>query len=338
MSDIWLPNTPAFEGLIPHEVIWQPLENAQADKIRQACGFEGRVERMVNHQAWPKGYYRVLGQPSYFVKVTEEAHALRQLEADDIAEYLQGCEVSVNRLLQGFPKAAKVLGDSTLSLLAYDYLHANFIKPSCQVMTRVGEAIAYLHLALSEAPFAEQVKSRGLKRHQALIRKWQNRSLLQVDDLDARDILDKADESLLMLLVEDAQCVHGDLNFGNIMMDANDKVVFLDFEDAQSAWFNPLKDLAFVIERFILIHEPQDMDQQLTALLTSYYKVYPKSFSHAGHLVGFLQALAVRSLLILAEAAEQGYSLPPSEWKKFVFLYKLAQQKKTHLDRIFKKI
>ena len=335
MSDIWLPNTPAFEGLIPHKVVWQPLENVQADKIRLACGFQGRVERMVTHQAWPKGYYRVLGETRYFVKVAEKAHALRQLEADAIAAYLQGCEVSVNRLLPGFPKSASELGNLNLSLLAYNYLDADFIEPNCQVMARMGEAIGYLHLALSKAPFSEQVKSRGLKRHHALLEKWQSMALLQVDDSDARDILANADEALFSLLVEDAQCVHGDLNFGNIMIDTRDDIVFLDFEDAQSAWFNPLKDLAFVIERFILVHAPKDMDQQVIALLRSYYQIYPKRFSHVGHLVGLLKALAVRSLLILAEASGQGNVFPKSEWRKFVSLYQQTQQKQAHLEAVF---
>lgn len=334
MTDIWLPDTPAFEGLLPHEVSWQSLENGQAERIRRICGFEGRIERMANHQAWPRGYYRLLDHPSYFLKITDQTHAQRQLDADHIAEYLQTRDIAVNRLLPGFPKSAADLGDPCLSLLAYRYLNAEFIQPSCRTLALLGEAIGHLHAALADAPFAEQVKMRGLKRHQALIERGRQSTEQAPSDQEVKEILAQADETLLSLLIEDAQCVHGDLNFGNVMLDGNDRVVFLDFEDAQSAWFNPLKDLAFVIERFILIHQPQDMDAQLNALLSSYYRVYPKSFDHADHLVGFLQALAVRSLLILAEAERQGRSVSRSEWKKFVFLYKLAQQNQSHLQDI----
>ncbi|SFR59406.1 phosphotransferase [Thiomicrospira sp. ALE5] len=334
MTDIWVPNTPAFEGLLPHEVSWLPLDCDQAEQIRSICGFDGRIERMVSYQAWPRGYYRVLNHPSYFLKITDKRHAQRQFEADHIVEYLQAKGVTVNRLLLGFPKSAAELGDATLSLMAYPYLNAEFIQPNCFSLTMLGEAMAHLHSALAEAPFSEQVKSRGLKRHKALIERWRQSKEQTFSDQEAQAILAQADKTLLGLLIEDAQCVHGDLNFGNVMLDCNNHVVFLDFEDAQSAWFNPLKDLAFVIERFILIHQPQDMGAQLNALLSSYYRVYPKRFDHADHLVGFLQALAVRSLLILSEAERQGRSVPHSEWEKFVFLYKLAQQNQSRLQDI----
>lgn len=331
MTDIWVPSKPAFEGLHLHEVSWQAVDGNQTEKIRRICGFEGSIERMVCHQTGPRGYYRVLGYSSYFLKVTDQVHVQRQLESDQIGEYLAMNGINVNSLVSSFPKSAAGLGDVSLSMLAYPYLNANFIQPNSCSLSLLGEAIGRLHLVLSEAPFAEQVKTRGLKRHQALIKSWHQNTFENIKDHEVRQVLAQSDKTLLSLLVEDAQCVHGDLNYGNIMLDDQQQIVFLDFEDAQSAWFNPLKDLAFVVERFILIHQPQDMGLQLNALLASYYRIYKKTFDNAEHLVRLLQALAVRSLLILAEVERQGCTVAPSEWEKFVFLYKMARKNQSLL-------
>ena len=50
------------------------------------------------------------------------------------------------------------------------------------------------------------------------------------------------------------QVIHGDLNYGNVLScHGNDgKIIFIDFEEASRSYFNPMIDVAMIIERFII--------------------------------------------------------------------------------------
>lgn len=323
-----MPNPPAFDELYPYEVAWHPLDERSANQIRNACGFDGRVERMAHQQTWPRGYYRVWAERPVFVKVTTNAHAKRQQKADNIAQFLDQKNIAVSRLLPGFPRNWDELSDE-YQVLAYYYLDAELLAPTENNLSKLGAAIAQMHLALSQAPFAQEVKLDGLARHQSLCKQLDALKSAPCKLPPVQDIFQAYDGHRLEVLLEDAQCIHGDLNFGNVMLDRNNQtIVFLDFEDALSAWSNPLNDLAFVIERFILVHETSNKARLLSALLQSYYQACHNIFYHAEHLVKVLQALSVRSLLILQALEQQGTKPAASEWQKFVFLYHFAERNK----------
>ena len=49
------------------------------------------------------------------------------------------------------------------------------------------------------------------------------------------------------------QVIHGDLNYGNVLSHHDDgRVTFIDFEEASRSYFNPMIDVAMIIERFII--------------------------------------------------------------------------------------
>ena len=48
------------------------------------------------------------------------------------------------------------------------------------------------------------------------------------------------------------QILHGDLNSGNILIN-NNKIYFIDFEDSMHSSLNPIFEVMYVIERFILV-------------------------------------------------------------------------------------
>ena len=102
------------------------------------------------------------------------------------------------------------------------------------------------------------------------------------------------------------QVIHGDLNYGNVLSHHDDgRVTFIDFEEASRSYFNPMIDVAMIIERFI-IPSQNSHDNLLGAFKKNYTAITGKWFENSDQLAGLLRSLSARALLLLAtEAIEE---------------------------------
>lgn len=335
----WLPDSPAFLGFHPPVLAWHEIEHLDAISHQSwwsALPFPSKLEqlfRLETHHKGDFGFYRFKGEEfDWFVKLVPPNQAQRNLQADNIARHLQENKIHVSRLLEGFPLE---LSDHQ-TLLAYDYLPGRFLIPQRTDLVLLGKAIAELHLALETLPEREQVKQLGLARHNALKQVLnQVKSSVKAELPKAvRQIFEQVEADELDVLIEGGQCVHGDLNLGNVWLANNHEFTFLDFEDSLTAWFNPMKDLAFVLERFILTHDGVEHEKLALTFLRSYYMHHNHRFNHPEHLMQLLKALSIRALLLLIDISSTKKNVLSEEWKKFVFLYNLADKNRELLESI----
>ncbi|BBP45523.1 hypothetical protein THMIRHAS_08960 [Thiosulfatimonas sediminis] len=331
MSPPWLPRAPAFAGFYPAEIAWQPVIGDAAESLQQQTGLYGSVATLAG-EGWSKGFFKIAASPVAFVKQVSIADAQRFKQADVLAAQLEVCGIAVSRLMPGFPKPA---GSAAEALLAYPFIDANFLNANSQSLQTLGQVLAKVHHCWLESPSQAAVKSAGTARferlQQALIdRIWRRYAV----PAEAEAVLEAYPAEYFAYLMTDAQMVHGDVNVGNVLQRADGELVLLDFESALSAWLNPRVDLAFVIERFILVrgYGADELSQRLSALLQGYYAGSEHRFNDARHLVILLQTMAVRSLLILTQLSAQQKSVALSEWHKFVELYRLAATEERSLQ------
>lgn len=348
----WLPELPAFPGLRPPDLVWKPFDNALSESALVWALFdllESRQNIKID-QAWqlethhpnPYGFFRLQGRTlndndfDWFIKLVQPQKANRMVEGQRIADQLICESFCIPPLLDGFPLT---LSDDVIAL-AFPFWEGRFTDYEVTDMKRLGRSIGQLHRQLKSLPQAEYIRESAEKRHDMLVIRWQE--LLQAPEKMARLLpevqtcLKQHSPDWLAHLMEDAQPVHGDLNVGNVLFLLNNQIAFLDFEDSLTAWFDPLKDLAFVIERFVLcVHEPIHLTQISHALLDAYMSENPITIRSDRRLIDLLQGLAIRSLLILTELQLFGeQKIPKSEWQKFVFLYNLTLRYETELKTI----
>jgi YD repeat-containing protein len=286
------------------------------------------------------GYYRAAASsqnPALFIKVVEQARAAPLLAADPFARFADDQGVAAACLNSVYTK----LINEDLFALAYPYCEARFASTDTNDLARLGLALSRLHQALAKAPFQASVQQNASERH-ALI----GDTLKRLDTLDTRTLPQTAIELLRHAPVRypetgwQAQIIHGDLNYGNVLFPIQhlDPPVFLDFEDTVLAWHSPLVDIAFVIERFILIHNQNDATAYAHAetLLRAYLSGFPTAppAIEKGCLGKMLQSLSARALGLLVAITLDNNTVTQYEWDKFQFLYTQTRKRKELISKI----
>lgn len=344
----WLPAAPAFLGFRPPEINWQMeslselVENYQAWYfLRQKYPEIKTVQSMETHHKKPFGFYRMQGfiegeEVDWFMKLVPPLQAERHCQALKVAHHLNQNGVACAVSLEEIP----IEVDEGVCALTYDYIEGRFCDYSPEDLATLGDTIGHLHKALKTYPDRKAIEQAGIKRHQMLVSRWE--FLLDTPEEMAK--LPKRVQSMLKShspywlahIREDAQMVHGDLNVGNILFVPDGSVVILDLEDSLTAWFDPLKDLAFVIERFVLtVHEDHQVEEMSHIFLDAYFAQHPTEVQTPDRFVDLLQGLAIRACLLLAEMQCQNTEIDcETEWHKFHFLYKLTHQYHKQLEQI----
>lgn len=291
---------------------------------------------MKNEALKPFGYYLIVTEcgKRLFVKVVEESAIARQQQASLMAEWLfkQGIETSVV-----IDEKRALFDDKAIALFVFDALDARFANTSVDDLALIGKALYKLHQALKKCPWQVKIHQESLERHrslsEALALLKEGSSLKHTVPCEVNKIFESVSSNVMSQLTENAQVVHGDLNHGNLMITSEKKVIFLDFEDTWSAFFSPLMELSFMIERFALIESNKGTHSLATALLDGYY--HQRKMRSPWPLDEMLKALAIRAMLILAMQSQRK-KIAKSEWDKFIYLYKQANKRQELLREITK--
>lgn len=310
----------AVGSAVPGEIAKQLLgEGVTAEGLKKLGGNLSEIS----------GYYSFdQGGRCLFLKVIDSSFLEQQLQADKFSVFLQGCGLSTNPVVAGYPKD---LGNG-LSIVAHEWIDGEFLRPEAEELVCLGEQLGLLHKALATYPEAASVKRRSDQRLQAL--DDVAKKILEAKRYD-RPVLHK----LAALLAEkpemfkgfDEHCqvLHGDLNVGNILKTGS-RVVFLDFEDARQTWLPPRIDVAFALERLVLINEP-DSDRAFVnacRMLEGYISTFGSSpFSKPGVFKESLEWLSARSLCMLQNFEWNGSPWPQSEWDKFSILLEHIEER-----------
>jgi Ser/Thr protein kinase RdoA (MazF antagonist) len=332
-----LPKAPAFRELQPELPEWKEVSADLCGLINNWAEKRGGVLKMNSDLSDPIGYYCLSeNETRIFIKVLDADCLESHIHSDQLAKWLATIGVTVSPILDGYPK---LVNNSKYAVLAYAYEDGRFSSPTTGDLASIGRALGKLHNALRRCPWSVEITKSGLSQYEVLkeklseIKSGQSKGNIPESVIE---ILRTQGSNILDILIESPQVIHGDLNFGNIVFRTSDnEVLFLDFEDCSSAWFSPLMDVSFVIERFTLFNSDDKSAELANAFLRSYTNISGIAFSHPQQLSRILQALSIRSLILLSIVA----SLRPEtadrlEWEKFQKLHLQALQRSALLEKI----
>ena len=284
-------------------------------------------KRVVKHTNKLIGYYRTSGIDKAFIKILPDESGESQNNAEQIASWLKHAGLVVNCVRDGFPKK---MAEHGLWIFTYDYIDYEFSNRSEKQLYSIGKAMGHMHSLMREHPVRENVRTRGTEKNQILFEQLNKIRLGKVNlnfPKSAIGVIKETGDSDYQFLTLGAQMIHGDMNYGNVLVNKlNDQPIIIDFEDATTAWLSPLYDLAFVIQRFVLLHRSQDRYKLASAIIKGY--LTQNTLTNSGRpsaLFIMLKMISVRSLLVLSMLPEEDQKLYLDEVDKFVDLYRRAQ-------------
>ncbi len=317
---------PAHSGLVPNQIKWKRLTQNEIDILQNYLSYNTIQSLQKKVDAQPTkliGYYRSTGVSSVFIKVLSKQNHQSQTSAEKIASWLHHVGLSVNCVRDGFPK--KIVEHSSW-IFAYDYIDYKFSNTSKEELFSIGKEIGHMHRLMKEYPDRENVRMRGAKKNQILFEQLNKVKLDRVSlnfSESAIKLIKETSDSDYQLLTLGAQMIHGDMNYGNVLFNkVNNQPIIIDFEDATTAWLSPLYDLAFVIQRFILLHGHKDSYELASALIRGYKSQNTLSKTRKlNTLFIMIKMISIRSLLILSMLPKEEQMLYLDEVDKFVYLY-----------------
>ena len=316
---------PAYSSLFPKKNKWEKPSDQELDVLSLHVDINNPIliqKRVIDHLQNIIGYYRYKGGNNLFVKiVSHQDHGVQNI-ADDIAGWLYTAGVSVSVVRSGYPK--KIV-DSDYWIYLYDYLEHEFNVRNCDQLYLIGKEVGKMHRLMQGHPYKEKVCLDGNKKNKYLFQQLKKIKLDEYNSnfsTDSIELIKCSSYDDYHTLTEHAQMVHGDLNFGNIVFNtANNKPVIIDFEDSSTAWLNPLYDIAFIIQRFILLSDSKNRIEMASSFIGGYKTENYIKYNY-GMLMIMLKMISIRSLLVLSTLDDSEHKSYKSEIDKFVNLHK----------------
>ena len=329
---------PAHAGLIPQTDKWEKPNEDEINVLKNCLGDFIAYSIQKKIDIYPEnliGCYRVIGKNSIFIKVLSDKHYESQLNAEKIASWLYQSGLKVNYIKDGFPKKI----NNKLWVFVYNYIDHIFSDRSDQQLYLIGKEIGFMHKLMREYPDRHIVKERGSNENLRLLEQLKNiKKDCEFENFHniAIKIIKNVSYSDFKLLTNNAQLIHGDLNYGNVLIDKETKKpIIIDFEDATSAWLSPLYDLALVLQRFILMSKRQDKFQSADSLIKGYLTENKLNrLVKSSTLIKILELISVRPLLIISILPMNQRNLYLDEIEKFIELYKKTQADKDLISDI----
>lgn len=332
MSVPFRPGRPAFTSFRPAFPAFVPAAPAIAAELATLTGTDGAVLRMDTGLALGdgRGYYHA---GPLFLKAVDADRVMHQIEAERVAAWVASLGVRANTALPGYPRPWR----AALSVFAYPWVEARFARTDPADLAALGGALAGLHRALADLPFANAVAASWRHRHAAL---EEVRRAVAAGTLAAGpdpEALRSRLAGLRLDLEGPAQPVHNDLHYANVLFPLNgSSPVLLDFEDARNSCLPPVVDVAKVLERFVLLPVGEDVAAMDLgkAFLTAYAAAGGAPPGHSGNLAEALRVQAARSLCDLVALSAAGQASEEAEWRKFFHLLDLVDRRGAVLDAL----
>ena len=241
---------PAHKGLFPQKFNWVEVSNKEKELLSRFFALETfkTIEKSLEGcDSLYKGFYRLIGKESLFIKIIDETHFKCLNESKKIIDWLTNYSAPVNSIKEGFPKR---LDDLKICINAFDYLNFRYTQNNTDDIYKIGESLGALHLLLKSYPNYKKIRENGTKLNLNIFDKFKSiksgKDKTFSEDIDL--ICKNFDLEKFKIFFSDAQVIHGDLNPGNILFDFySQEPVFIDFEDILYSWFNPLYDLIYIV-------------------------------------------------------------------------------------------
>jgi Ser/Thr protein kinase RdoA (MazF antagonist) len=327
-------DTPAHKELIPASFFYQEYEDAALLLQLQQNGFAALKLLKANYNSdSPIGYYKIIleGEKPLFMRIARPSKKGQLLRANVIARQI---EHHKNKRANDLTFTANYLiaaidymsASTPFFILIYPWLDGNLLQnDSLESMQELGANLAYMHNIMKDIP-ATAIKQRTNKHFEALetaLKRYAPQS-------PYTDIL-QAWENYKDIALENRQLIHNDLHRGNIIFDNDNALHFLDFEEACTAYLNPVLDISWIAERFCLIGDGGlSASEKFSAFIEKYAAINPK-LPHEDIAAQIKVCIKVRSYYCLALIHEAKSQNPltklDSEEAKFKYILHLTSDK-----------
>jgi Ser/Thr protein kinase RdoA (MazF antagonist) len=340
MSSADLIREPAWQGLTPGLPEWTEVPAMRAQSILASAGLSGTLLERSGDAAGTQFKITKGGERDLFLKHVPAARAASEERAQSIAGWLAGRGVPVAVPCAGYPRR---LADGSL-FVAMPYVHGKRLDPEPEQLRALGRIIAALHAALAAHPDVASWSTYTKQRMTSLANTRQALATRRVSCGPLKERLAElaADEDVDFVLSSSmVAALHGDLNPGNVLLDAETGLPrLLDFEDVFHSLLPPAFEMMLVIERFVLarLRDEASIRGCTAALLTGYREAGGHRLEFGIKPADVLRSLAVRSLCVLCQGAQRGIDVSASEWSKFFSLEEAARQSADMINGVVEEI
>lgn len=319
---------PAFSSLNSISINWRKLNEVEYYTLKNYFSediikfFEKKIDENRNSII---GYYKT---NTIFIKILSNKNIEVNLDAERITNWLDKKHLSVNPLIENFPKKIKKLN---LWIFAYDFIDYKIFIPKKKQLYLIGQEIGKMHILMKRCPLKQFIRKKGFQKNRLLLKQLEDIKSNKIKlnfSKDAINLIKNTSLSEYKYLSNNAQMIHGDLNLGNILINKkNNKIFIIDFEDSVTAWISPLYDLAFVIQRFILLQESRQKLALSKALIEGYKsQANTSNLVSSNNLNSMIKLISIRSLLILSNLSDKEQINFKNEINKFVILYNKMEE------------
>lgn len=318
-----LSGPPAFTSLLPGYPAPADLPVERLAVLRDFLGWPADIRSLGPAGETIEGRYVVAGRPGaqpLFLKVFGEGIADLQAHSARVSAFLANRGLPVIRALGEEPRPVA----PGYRALFFPYVEARFARPAEAELRGIAEALTHMHAALREYPQRQSVAEAAARMDLRLegaaatiLSRRQRQDPMQRLLIEAAEgyLSDKAE------LFRDAQMVHGDCNYTNMLFEtASGALRVVDFEESAAAWLSPWFDFGMVLQRFVLT-APEDLQEALAGACLA---ALPRD-GGVPDLERLLLVIAYRSVLILSEKASEGMAVPVAEWNKFAELARITK-------------
>jgi thiamine kinase-like enzyme len=318
---------PAHFGLFPEKMEWKQVSNNESSILQKYIDNKllGIIYKRCDYQSPNQlnGFYKVKGDTDLFVKILGDNTHEYQLRTEKIALWLRDSGINVICTYPDYPK--KVI-EFDLWIYIYDYIEYDFFLGDVESLYFIGRELGAMHKLMLTSPFAKTISSSGRKKNQLLLNqltKIKEGSYTPSFSTSAIQLIKKTRFEEYQLLEEYSQMIHGDLNLGNIIFTkGSKKPIFLDFEETNDSWLSPMYDVAFIIQRFIILGYRYNKVEMAIHFINGYLsKNKIRGANDQGFLNIMLRMISIRSLLILSTLTSDEQRRNKDEVSKFVDLH-----------------
>jgi len=335
-TTVILSGGPAFTSLNPTMPSLAPASAEVAEAINHYCGESVTAHVLGTPSQAPEGRYLIEREASprrQFLKIFPSTIATLQAQANEVAQFLYGRGVPVTLALDHEPRAF----DADHHGMLFPFIDARFANREVSDLTAVGRIIALAQAALLNFPGREDVMKRAAQLHTQLEAIAHSIVAREYDNPEFETLLYAAADHYLNdlePLITDAQMVHSDCNYTNVLFDTvSGEATLIDFEESLSAWLSPGFDLALALQRFVLVTGHREIETLATHLIEGYFTHLPFQLPRLD-----LRTLCLwpvyRSVLILVAKLQQGQDIPASEWTKFATVAAIVHAQQPLLDSL----
>lgn len=340
---MFIEKNPAHQGLLAKSFKWKKPLQEEFSMLQELQCFSNTfsLQKTIDDNSTKfVGFYKIKEKKTLFIKVFQESDCFVQNNAEKVSLWLSNHGINTIVSKKGYPKK---INKYKMCLFVYDYLDGGFFLGYESSIFAIGNLLGKVHKNLQKYPSLDEVYSQGIKGNQILFEQFTKIKSGAINpDLpkNSIEILKKTSISEFNLLNYDAQMIHGDLNHGNIIYDkSNNEPFILDFENSTSTWLSPLYDLAYVVQRFILLRHYKE-PERIAAKLFDGYKLQNNEFilHDPDLLFEITKMISVRCILIISTKTYANRKLFIREINKFVYLYNFTIENQSFYSKLSTRI